>query len=202
MLTATKNTLKGLSKWMARSTAFCALAATLFSAAAASAYKLEDWNWKYQANPIEARFVICEQDAPSGAASVIKQAAAKWSYSKLKFSFEANNCPQERPLNYVEFVPLNVTGLTTAPNELGTHNTKRCLIQFNKSKPWYAGTGMPGGNQNDLFSVALHEFGHCIGLLDIDDKGAVMNGKLDVGKVLRDLASDDLAGRNAIYGMP
>jgi predicted Zn-dependent protease len=57
-------------------------------------------------------------------------------------------------------------------------------------------------SQTDLISTALHEFGHCVGLDDVEMSGVVMSGVLLPGQMMRELTSDDLAGRNKIYGSP
>jgi hypothetical protein len=51
---------------------------------------------------------------------------------------------------------------------------------FNIDRNWYVGPGKPSADQNDLFSVALHEFGHCIGLDNgAEGSRAVMQEKLN-----------------------
>ncbi|UCI14721.1 MULTISPECIES: matrixin family metalloprotease [unclassified Mesorhizobium] len=175
------------------------------SSNSAAAYEVLGWDWKYQANPIETHFVICENDAPAGASKRIKEAAAKWNYAKLKFVFDDDDCPANPPLNYVEFGELknpSKTAEADTPNIPATTKMKRCKVRFNKDKFWYLGNADPGADENDLFSVALHEFGHCLGLDHVKTKGVVMQEQLDSGKYLRELAADDLAGRNKIYGAP
>jgi predicted Zn-dependent protease len=76
----------------------------------------------------------------------------------------------------------------------------KCVITFNSAKSWNVGMGNPSAGQNDLFSVALHEFGHCVGVADVDTPNVVMSKSLPAGQTLRDLQPDDIAGRDAIYG--
>jgi hypothetical protein len=133
-----------------------AISATLLNGfvPAAGSFELVGWDWSFQKQPIEGRFVFCKTNAPEGASQTIRNAAAK------------------------------------------------CAIRFNSAKRWYVGSGAPSNTQNDLFSVALHEFGHCVGLADVQTSGAVMSGTLLPGQTARDLKPDDIAGRNKIYGAP
>ena len=77
-----------------------------------------------------------------------------------------------------------------------------CDITFDSSKKWYTGNGNPDSDENDLLSVATHEFGHCLGLEHSKTPGAVMEEILLKGRIRRDLHEDDIKGRNSIYGQP
>jgi hypothetical protein len=172
-------------------------------APAAGGFELLGWDWSFQKKPIDGRFVFCKTNAPVGASQSIRDAAAKWNYAKFRFSFDADACLASPPPNYIEFGTVNeVAAVTDSPNEPGAKRMKKCAIRFNSAKNWYVGTGAPSKTQNDLFSVALHEFGHCAGLADVHPPGVVMSGTLLPGETLRDLKPDDIAGRNKIYGAP
>jgi hypothetical protein len=182
-----------------------AMAIALFIgfAPAAHGFELVDWDWSFQKQPVEGRFVFCNANAPAGASQAIRDAAAKWNYAKFRFSFDADACPASPPQNYVEFGAVKeVAAVTDFPNEPGTKKMKKCTIRFNSAKDWYVGSGLPSKTQSDLFSVALHEFGHCVGLADVQTPGVVMRGTLLPGETVRDLKPDDIAGRNKIYGAP
>lgn len=72
-------------------------------------------------------------------------------------------------------------------------------LHFDLDESWYVGPGAPGGGEFDLYSVALHEIGHSIGIGHSADTDAVMypfywyNGP-------RALDADDVAAGQAIYG--
>jgi poly(3-hydroxybutyrate) depolymerase len=188
-----------------RAASIACISVSLCAATSAFAFKLIGWDWSHQANPIATQFVFCGKDAPAGAAQVIKNAAAKWNYSKFTFRFSADDCPSTRPDNYIEFSALddpNKTAENSHPNEGTSTRTKKCALRFNTAKKWNASNGMPSSTQTDLMSTALHEFGHCVGLDDVNMSGVVMSGVLQPGEIMRELTADDLAGRDKIYGAP
>ena len=66
-------------------------------------------------------------------------------------------------------------------------------MHFNTAEVWQVGSGI------DLFSVALHETGHALGLGHSDDPDAVM---YPYYKQATGLTSDDIAAVQALYGTP
>jgi hypothetical protein len=64
-------------------------------------------------------------------------------------------------------------------------------MHFDASESWNVGTS------TDLFSVALHETGHALGLGHTSDPGAVM---YPYYRMQTGLTSDDIAGIQALYG--
>jgi hypothetical protein len=144
----------------------------------------------------------------------IRAAASKWRYAKkdakkdetlFQFRISSDDCPQCPGLNYIDFGPIKDT---TAPAETsfsgvsGTPNMKKCAIRFNSAVSWHVTDDDPKPNEFDLLSVALHEFGHCVGLDNVSTGSAVMSVGLKAGEKRRDLQPDDIAGRNKIYGDP
>jgi peptidoglycan hydrolase-like protein with peptidoglycan-binding domain len=65
---------------------------------------------------------------------------------------------------------------------------------FDDSESW-----SDNGSGIDLASVAIHEFGHSIGLDHSPDQGAVMYSAYS--RIHRDLSEDDINGAKAIYGL-
>jgi len=81
-------------------------------------------------------------------------------------------------------------------------------VVFNNTKSWNAYRGnlrsaSSGGTLYDLRRVALHEFGHVMGLNHPDDGGqsvtAIMNSRVSNTDSLQ---NDDITGARAIYGQP
>jgi Matrixin len=176
-------------------------------------YELKGLSWK-DPKPV---FTICAKDAPQGAVSRIKEAATKWKYSKFQFNFAAERClddPTWRKndgVNYIAFGKLDPKASESdiaesfARNEFASDSDRmvECDIQFSTTRKWYANAiGEPGTEETDLLSVAMHEFGHCLGLEHSTTKEAVMGDMLKTGKSRRLLNIDDEKGRNAIYGAP
>ena len=90
---------------------------------------------------------------------------------------------------------------------MGSTRTESDVV-FNTNQSWnsYRGslrTASSGDVLNDFRRVALHEFGHVVGLEHPDDSGqsvvAQMNSTISD---LDDLAADDIAGAQALYGAP
>lgn len=80
-------------------------------------------------------------------------------------------------------------------------------INFNtNSHTWYAGTSTCPNDEYDLESIALHEFGHVLGLHHYPDKyydgiRAPMYAYTNKGEMHRDITMDDYNGiRNIYYG--
>ncbi len=60
--------------------------------------------------------------------------------------------------------------------------------------------GNAGAGEYDFFSVALHELGHSLGLGHSDVSGSIMEE--GYAGTHRTLHADDIAGIQAIYGVP
>ena len=72
-------------------------------------------------------------------------------------------------------------------------------LHFDEDEPWHTGLGAPSGGEIDLYSVALHELGHSIGLGHSADTNAVMY-PFYWYNAPRALGSDDIAGAQDLYG--
>jgi hypothetical protein len=69
-------------------------------------------------------------------------------------------------------------------------------VMFNWDIGWST-TGNP--SLPDFESVAIHEFGHVLGLDEVNDPTAIMYGYLNPGQITRTLTLDDKEGARAIY---
>lgn len=99
-------------------------------------------------------------------------------------------------------------GITLSTYDTRTSRYSETDVIFNTNVQWnsYRGplrTASPGVNLQDFRRVALHEFGHALGLNHPDDIGqnvsAIMNA---VASNVDALTSDDIAGGRAIYDNP
>jgi hypothetical protein len=64
-------------------------------------------------------------------------------------------------------------------------------LHMNMDEPWHSGSNI------DIFTVALHEAGHALGLGHSDQPGAIMYPYYRLGA---QLSADDIAGIQSIYG--
>jgi hypothetical protein len=181
----------------------------------AMSFELSGMDWRYKGSPMGENFVVCLNGAPNGALNRIKQAAEKWNYAGFKFAFTAEHCLSEPPnnkkrdgINYISWSDIKVRSGSAAayPKKgfglLKWGNMVECDIEFAKSRKWHVGTRAPSSHENDLLTVAMHEFGHCLGLSHSDVPGAVMEEFLVKGVMRRNLHEDDIMGRNRLYGSP
>jgi hypothetical protein len=130
---------------------------------------------------VDWRFV---DNVPSGdgTRARIRDAAARWSNvgTSLSFNFGSNEaaglgwgtCPNSYQDDRVGWTNIGSSGfshsepLGQAQNCHFSSNTNAAWsfkIRFNKDAPWYTGTGTPPSDRYDLWSLAMHEFGHVTG---------------------------------------
>lgn len=179
----------------------------------ALAFKLEGPNWAYMPTPMGENWVICPGRMPGEAVQRTKDGSTAWNYDRFRFTFDSESClsdgafPMPNSVDQIDFGPLPMGELARtvffffreAPDQM-----VECDTRFNSAVNWYTGTETPAAGQFDWWSVATHELGHCLGL-DHEDSVTpppVMQSRLPIGAVLRELTADDIAGRNAIYGQP
>ncbi len=134
------------------------------------------------------------------ARSEIERAFAEWArYANITFS-SAQQASAARSIDILfasgshgdayPFVGTNVLAHTFYPAPLNAEPIAGDM-HFNAAESWGVGSGI------DLFSVALHEAGHALGLGHSDNPSAVMYPyyQLSTG-----LTSDDIAAVQALYG--
>lgn len=190
----------------ALASAFAALALTS-GAGPARAYELIGLDWDYKASPMGEAWQVCTAGMPSNAATIIKRAAAVWNFSGFRFTFRANGCssggtfPRFNGVNQIDFGPRPSGVLATNVSIGSGGRAQECDMRFSNDVPFYVGTGPVPSGRIDLYSVAVHEFGHCLGLAHSTvAQRPVMFPSFRFGENRRALKSDDRAGRAAIYG--
>ena len=179
------------------------------SASPAGAYQLLGADWTYKPDPMGEPWQICMAGLPPGAEQIIRRAATVWNYRRFRFTFRANGCspvPYDRPVGVDRIDEGGLPGnRTLAQTNVFYVPSKgdiiECHLRFNDRVPWYVGLGRVPSDRFDLFSVALHEFGHCLGLQHSRARPTpVMSPTLGPGVARRRLEPDDVAGERAIYG--
>lgn len=178
------------------------LGLTAVMAAPARAYDLEPFDWSYKPRPMGEPLRLCTQGLPDRVVTIIKQAATRWNYGGFRFTFGSSGCAGSRGdgVNQIDFGPLSEGTLAVTNAFHIGRRTVECDLRINSSSTFYIGGGDVPNNLYDLFTTALHEFGHCLGLDHSSVRRAVMYRALARGEARRQLATDDVAGRRAIYG--
>ncbi|HEY8475665.1 MAG TPA: matrixin family metalloprotease, partial [Chloroflexota bacterium] len=145
----------------------------------------------------------------SGHASAVAAGAETWSSAGADFTFTGggqssagtgachSTLDGENTVGWAP-QPGSVLAVTCTWYEMG--GSPRPAIEFDMEidPEWEWTTGSPV--RVDLESVAVHEFGHALGLAHSQDSSAVMYASYSEGSVKRELTEDDLAGLYALYG--
>jgi hypothetical protein len=161
--------------------------------------------WSASKRPVS--YAVNSDSAPGGFESAIVAAAATWSrQSQIDFQFRyqgATNINRSSYQDNVHAVYYSPSGGGMDPTTLATtqHWTSggqlvHFDIVFNGQQNW---SSNPSRWQFDIESIALHEFGHSLGLAHSTHGQAVMYRSVSAGKRQRQLTSDDLSGAAALY---
>jgi len=178
-----------------------------------SAYVLNGQDWTYQASPMGENWTICRAGttgltAAQDARTV--EGAQAWNYSLFNFTFGPDDTvspcspyTSNNGVNGIDFAAVGTPGSTLAQTTWwfnAANDILDCDMRFDDEWNWYTGAGLPvPAGQFDWRSVAEHEFGHCLSLGHSADPNALMFPSISSG-TRKGIATDDINGRNAIYG--
>ena len=158
-----------------------------------------------------ARFVINPDGAPPGAVDAVRGAVATWMRTGVDVSLDYGGLTEERGaaadvVNVVSWVEtpsdrdVFVARTTTywfadAPNEIIGFD-----LVFNLDHGFGVGAGSPDGW--DVETIALHEFGHVLGLGHADPERVlqVMRPRIRAGEVDHSLSLRDVDALASLYG--
>ncbi|MBI2766955.1 MAG: matrixin family metalloprotease [Chloroflexi bacterium] len=105
-------------------------------------------------------------------------------------------------VSFVATLPADVLGSTCvlSTRRAGVVEIVEFDMVFSAAIPWSTAAGATPAGQLDLYSTALHEFGHALGLGHSDDPTAVMKPAIHDGEQGRNFSNDDLAAIFSLYG--
>ncbi len=184
------------------------------------AYSFNGAWWGWQDHPIEDGFHLADATLPSGLSSAdvqdqLSAALETWNdvQADLDLRFEGGTELEDLAIDG-HFTSLFMDdwekyGADYALAFAATWSwkdgaTNDCDVAFLTENSygaidWSADEGGPSGDETDLQAVALHEFGHCLGMGHSKEDDAVMYAYYGA---LRELTDDDIAGIEDLYGAP
>jgi len=201
-------------RWMA-----AALAVAV--AGPAFAYSLVGWDWDWQSNPLSTPFYLNASSFPSRVGTqqqvtdAFRNAANTWeSEGQANFSFTWGGTTSSTSWSgdgvlITQFSSTTASGGTLAISQSwgwGGDMTDCDQRYYNRNAygqiNWSADPLGAGWSEMDLEYVALHEYGHCLGLDHSSSLSAIMyaSASAGTGPSDRHLGSDDRAGIQAMYG--
>ncbi len=153
----------------------------------------------------------CWDDAAADAAERWNSVAARFRFFRQSPAAAVSPCAHTDGVNTAAFSP-TLCGMAFGTSALAVtvsafNSTTGVLsdtdVLFNAGRTWSTYSGPFLSDPVDLHRVALHEFGHVLGLDHPDQHGqvvtAIMNSVFHVGDSLDSLQPDDIAGVNTIY---
>jgi hypothetical protein len=153
----------------------------------------------------------CWDDAAADAAERWNSVAARFRFSRQSPSVNLNACAHGDGVNTAAFSTTMcgaAFGASTLAVTISTYYSANGALNdadvlFNANRTWSTYSGPFLANPVDLHRVAVHEFGHVLGLAHPDQYGqvvnAIMNSAFFVGQILESPQADDIAGVNTIY---
>ena len=151
-------------------------------------------------------YYINSTDGLSGSETALQAAANTWNGAGANFSFDYAGTTKsgwgQDGKNVLSFDNLGSSSIIAQSTSYIVNDTVvESDIQFNTGFTWSTDTPTPAGKM-DLQSIAVHELGHWLRLLDLygaNDTTKIMYGFGSYGAMKRDLTSDDQSGIQWIY---
>jgi matrixin len=153
----------------------------------------------------------CWDDAAADAAERWNSAVARFRFSRQSPSVNLNVCAHGDSVNTVAFASkvcdsafgANILAVTISTFSAVSGALNDADVVFNSNLNWSTYSGPFTANPADLHRVAVHEFGHVLGLAHPDQHGqvvnAIMNSAVIIGSSIESPQADDIAGANTIY---
>lgn len=152
----------------------------------------------------------CWNDAAADALAVWNSVAVRFRFFVSSPAVTASPCAHSDGLNTAAFQSTicgMAFGSSTLAITLSFANSTGALqesdVLFNAGQQWSTYSGPLLLSPADLHRVAIHEFGHVLGLDHPDQHGqtvtAIMNSAFHIGDSLDSPQADDIAGVNTIY---
>jgi len=151
-------------------------------------------------------YYVNETGGPSGSLNALQAAANTWSGAGANLSFQYAGATtrglKNDGYNTIGFANLGSSSIIAQATTYFSDDVLiEADIQFNTEFPFSTDL-TPSYSEMDLQSIAVHELGHWLRLLDLygaNDSGKVMYGYGSFGQVKRTLASGDQSGIKWIY---
>ncbi len=151
-------------------------------------------------------YYVNETDGPSGSLNALQGAANTWSGAGANFSFQYAGATTRGlkgdGYNTIGFANLGSSSIIAQATTYFSGDVMiEADIQFNTQFPFSTDL-TPSYDEMDLQSIAVHELGHWLRLLDLygaNDSLKIMYGYGSFGQVKRNLASGDQSGIKWIY---
>jgi hypothetical protein len=177
------------------------------------AYQLKKWSWNWiESTPKVVHLWInpnCADPSAPNELIAITNAYNTWSAVLTNFDFNYSgssyhiycfqNDSNDVCWNPGIYIPDPRSQSVTGTWANGDTVTEADIVFFDSLFVWCTGT--PSDTQMDVESAALHELGHVLGLGNYTDPSVVMYDTLYFGEMHRSLATDDINGMKAIYGL-
>ena len=153
----------------------------------------------------------CLPDACYEAAAI--EAAQAWTAAGARFTFHTTTSQSADPCNHNDglntVTPWSTQcGMPYPPGTVAftwwryflTGEMIEADVVFDSGVDWGIYEGPRRGSAVDFYRLALHEFGHVLGLEHPNDHGQVVSAIMNSRVAVDRLQADDIAGIRAIYG--